>query len=58
MLRYITDGENSLKPWANCEVREYTFAVNEEQDQDGVAWLVPVKGVVQEGRDEPTSSTF
>ncbi|KAH9920770.1 histidine phosphatase superfamily [Fomitopsis serialis] len=57
-LRYITDGENSLKPWANCEVQEYTFAVDEEQDGEGTAWLVPVKKVVQEGADEPTSSAM
>jgi len=57
-LRYITDGENSLKPWANCEVREYSFAVDEEQDGEGSAWLVPVKKVVQEGADEPTSSAM
>lgn len=58
MLRYITDGQNSLKPWANCEVREYTFAVDEEQDKDGAAWLVPLKKVAQEGADEPTSSSL
>jgi len=52
-LRYITDGENSLKPWANCEVREYTF--REEDDEE--AWLVPVTKIVQEGEDQPTSSS-
>ncbi|TFY58985.1 hypothetical protein EVJ58_g6066 [Rhodofomes roseus] len=57
-LRYITDGENSLKPWANCEVREYTFAVDAEEDEAGVAWLVLVQKVAQEGADEPTSSAL
>ncbi|KZT67055.1 phosphoglycerate mutase-like protein [Daedalea quercina L-15889] len=55
-LRYITDGENSLKPWANCEVREYTFAVDEEKDVDGMAWLVLVRKIAREGANEPTSS--
>ena len=58
MLRYITDGQSSLKPWANCEVREYTFAVDEEEDKEGSAWLVLVKKVAKEGADEPTSSTL
>ncbi|PCH41665.1 phosphoglycerate mutase-like protein [Wolfiporia cocos MD-104 SS10] len=56
-LRYITDGENSLKPWANVEVREYTFKVDEKEDESGEAWLVPVKKIVQEGEDQPTSSS-
>ncbi|OSX60685.1 hypothetical protein POSPLADRAFT_1148492 [Postia placenta MAD-698-R-SB12] len=56
-LRYITDGENSFKPWANVEVREYTFKVEDEEDTDGDAWLVEVKKVVQEGADLPTSSS-
>ena len=56
-LRYITKGHNTHEPWANCEVREYTFAVDEADDQDGEAWLVPVKKqVAVEGEPEPTSS--
>ncbi|GBE88271.1 phosphoglycerate mutase-like protein [Sparassis latifolia] len=53
-LRYITQGQNSTSPWANVEVREYTFAVDEEDDVEGDAWLTPVKKLVQE---EPTSSS-
>ncbi|KAI0759910.1 phosphoglycerate mutase-like protein [Irpex lacteus] len=55
-LRYITDGFNSGAPWANAEVREYTFEKEEEEDEQGEAWLVPVKRIAKEGADEPTSS--
>ncbi|TFK88078.1 phosphoglycerate mutase-like protein [Polyporus arcularius HHB13444] len=55
-LRYITKGRNTHEPWANVEVREYTFAVEEAEDKDGEAWLVPVKKVAQEGEAQPTSS--
>ena len=56
--RYITKGENDHGAWANVEMREYTFAVEEGEDGDGdgEAWLVPVKEVVEGGEDEPTSS--
>ena len=56
-LRYLTAGRNTHEPWANCEVREYMFAVDEADDKDGEAWLVPVKKqVAVEGEPEPTSS--
>ncbi len=55
-LRYITEGINSGSAWANAEVREFTFQVDEEHDQRGEAWLVPIKRVAKEGADEPTSS--
>ncbi|KZT13189.1 phosphoglycerate mutase-like protein [Laetiporus sulphureus 93-53] len=55
-LRYITEGHKSHHPWANVEVREYTFAVEEEEDVEGEAWVVPVTRVVKEGDDRPTSS--
>ncbi|RDX44695.1 phosphoglycerate mutase-like protein [Lentinus brumalis] len=55
-LRYITKRRNTHEPWANVEVREYTFAVEEAEDKDGEAWLVPVKKVAQEGEAQPTSS--
>ncbi|KAH8106332.1 phosphoglycerate mutase-like protein [Cristinia sonorae] len=55
-LRYITEGFNSYKDWANAEVREYTFKVEEAEDVDGEAWLVPVKQVAKEGDAQPTSS--
>jgi hypothetical protein len=55
-LRYITDGYNSGAPWANAEVREYTFAFDEEEDIQGGAFIVPVKEVAKKGTDEPTSS--
>ena len=41
-LRYMTEGGNTHNPWANTEVREYTFEVEEEDDEDGEAWLIPV----------------
>ncbi|KAI0637601.1 phosphoglycerate mutase-like protein [Trametes polyzona] len=53
LLRYITAGRNTHEPWANVEVREYTFATDDEDDE---AWLVPVKRVAREGEAEPTSS--
>ncbi|KAI0643589.1 phosphoglycerate mutase-like protein [Trametes meyenii] len=55
-LRYLTTGRNTHEPWANVEVREYTFAAEEADDADGEAWLVPVRRVAKEGEDEPTSS--
>ena len=39
ILRYITEGYNSGKFWANAEVRVYTFA-SDEKDED--AEIVPV----------------
>lgn len=55
-LRYITEGFNSNKDWANAEVREYTFKVEEDEDAEGEAWLIPVKQVAREGDVGPTSS--
>jgi hypothetical protein len=46
-------GHNSHKLWGNTEVREYTFASEDDED----ALLVPVRKVVQEGADNPTSSS-
>lgn len=59
-MRYITEGVNSHNEWANAEVRVYTFAVEEDQDVDGEAWVVPVKDakVIKEGVDGLTSSDF
>ncbi|KAI0759716.1 phosphoglycerate mutase-like protein [Trametes elegans] len=51
-LRYLTAGRNTHEPWANTEVREYTFA--DAADEDAV--LVPVRRVANEGEPEPTSS--
>ena len=55
-LRYITQGRNTYNPWANVEVREYTFAADEAEDADGEAWLVPVSEIAQGAEGEPTSS--
>ncbi|KAI0751662.1 phosphoglycerate mutase-like protein [Daedaleopsis nitida] len=58
-LRYLTTGRNTHEPWANVEVREYTFAADEAEDAEGEAWLVPVRAepeVAREGEPEPTSS--
>lgn len=55
-LRYITDGFNSGAPWANAEVREYTFEKEEDEDEQGEAWVIPVKEIAKEGAEEPTSS--
>jgi len=55
-LRYITDGYNSGALWANAEVREYTFKAEEEEDEQGEAWLVPVQQIAKEGGQAPTSS--
>jgi hypothetical protein len=46
-------GRNSNKLWGNTEVREYTFESEDDED----AKLVPVRKVVQEGADNPTSSS-
>ncbi|KAI4526015.1 phosphoglycerate mutase-like protein [Schizophyllum commune Loenen D] len=53
-LRYITDGRNSLKPWANTEVRVYTF----KAEDDDEASVELVDEVVKEGKNEPTSTTM
>ena len=39
-------------------MREFTFEVDEEKDERGEAWLVPVKAesVAKKGGEEPTSS--
>ena len=55
-LRVLTEGRNTHAPWANVEVREYTFACEEADDAEGEAWLAPVKEVAVEGVVEPTSS--
>ena len=47
-LRYITEGINSYKEWENTEVREYTFKVDEEDDAEDQAWVVPVKRIAKE----------
>lgn len=47
-------GRNSLKPWANTEVRVYTF----KAEDDDEASVVLVDEVVKEGKNEPTSSTM
>ena len=47
-LRYITEGHNSLKYWANTEVGGYTFKCEESEDEESEAWLVPVEGEVVE----------
>jgi broad specificity phosphatase PhoE len=46
-------GHNSHALWANTEVREYTFA----SDDDEEAALVLVRKIAQEGADDPTSSS-
>ncbi|CAL1714183.1 unnamed protein product [Somion occarium] len=58
LLRYITEGYNSHRMWENAEVRAYTFLREEEEDEDGEAWLVPLPGnpVAMEGSASPTSS--
>ncbi|TCD69186.1 hypothetical protein EIP91_008482 [Steccherinum ochraceum] len=58
LLRYVTDGYSSDSEWANTEVREYTFEVDEDKDTDKEARLVLVRRVVKEGEVEPTSSGF
>ncbi|BGP35702.1 hypothetical protein JCM10296v2_007554 [Rhodotorula toruloides] len=52
ILRCITDGYRSATPWANAEVRAYTFASADDDD----AKVVPVKEVAKEGANAPTSS--
>lgn len=42
-----------MTPWANAEVREYTFA----EDNDEAARIVKVEAPVEkEGKNAPTSS--
>ncbi|ORY73621.1 histidine phosphatase superfamily [Leucosporidium creatinivorum] len=54
ILRVIQDGYRSdpqTHPWANAEVRAFTFASDDDED----AKLVLVKEVAKEGEEEPTS---
>ncbi|GAA6042154.1 hypothetical protein JCM8097_004989 [Rhodosporidiobolus ruineniae] len=51
ILRVLTDGYRSATPWANAEVRAYTFQSANDDD----ALVVPVKEVAKEGETEPTS---
>lgn len=52
ILRYIVYGQQDSSPWANAEVRTYTFT--SESDED--AWLQQIDTEAKEGKDEPTSS--
>ena len=47
---------NSLAPWANTEVKEYTFLTD---DEDMGAMMIPsvATSIVSEGDNEPTSSS-
>ena len=59
ILRYVIEGFNSHSPWANAEVRAYTFELEEAEDKRGEAWMVPVSAraeVAKKGGEEPTSS--
>ncbi|GAA5834412.1 hypothetical protein JCM11251_007981 [Rhodosporidiobolus azoricus] len=51
ILRCVTDGYRSTKPWANAEVRAYTFKTADDED----AAVVPVSEIAKEGEEEPTS---
>ncbi|GAA5988885.1 hypothetical protein JCM11641_002110 [Rhodosporidiobolus odoratus] len=51
VLRCITDGYRATTPWANAEVRAYTFQSADDSD----AVVVPIKEVAKEGEEEPTS---
>ncbi|KAK4331148.1 phosphoglycerate mutase family protein [Rhodotorula toruloides] len=52
ILRCITDGYRSATPWANAEVRAYTFSSADDDD----AKVISVKEVAKEGGNAPTSS--
>ncbi|KAH9921572.1 phosphoglycerate mutase-like protein [Epithele typhae] len=53
-LRWLVHGRNDHAPWANVEVREYTFAAEDDED----ARLVPVARLVADpAGDAPTSSS-
>ncbi|GAA6006869.1 hypothetical protein JCM11491_003212 [Sporobolomyces phaffii] len=52
ILRCLTEGRQTATPWANAEVRAYKF----KSDDDDAAELEKVAQVVEEGRNEPTSS--
>ena len=52
ILRYIVFGKQDSSPWANAEVRKYTF----KRESDEEAWLQKIETEAKEGTDEPTSS--
>ncbi|GAA5948190.1 hypothetical protein JCM3775_000333 [Rhodotorula graminis] len=54
ILRCLTEGRRSATPWANAEVRAYTFSTDPAHADDAV--VVPVREVAKEGSDEPTTS--
>jgi hypothetical protein len=47
ILRYITDGMDSMEPWGNTEVKEYTF-LNDEKDAEAVMIPFVATGLVSE----------
>ncbi|KAK4702077.1 hypothetical protein P7C70_g4145, partial [Phenoliferia sp. Uapishka_3] len=54
ILRMITDGVQSFRPWNNAEVKSYTFASEDDED----AKVIPIqKNVANEGDNDPTSSS-
>lgn len=56
ILRCLTQKRNTTEPWANAEVREYTFT-SDSDDDASIELVKPSKQpIVQEGKEEPTSS--
>ncbi|KAK4684928.1 hypothetical protein P7C73_g5236, partial [Tremellales sp. Uapishka_1] len=54
ILRYLADGQNSARPWANAEVKLFTFSAEDDEE----AALVEIKEEAKPGPNEggPTSS--
>ncbi|GAA5883036.1 hypothetical protein JCM16303_006802 [Sporobolomyces ruberrimus] len=52
ILRCLTEGRQTATPWANAEVRAYRFKSQDDEE----AVLEKVEEVVEEGKDDPTSS--
>lgn len=51
-MRCLTEGRQTATPWANAEVRAYRFKSQDDEE----AALEKVEEVVEEGKDDPTSS--
>ncbi|WVQ99655.1 hypothetical protein IAU59_006794 [Kwoniella sp. CBS 9459] len=53
ILRCIVDNENSIRPWANAEVKVFTFA--SENDENASMVEIDASAEPKDATDEPTS---
>ena len=54
ILRNIVDGANSSRPWANAEIKLFTF--QSANDEDAALVEIKEEAKARGAKDEPTSS--